>query len=393
MTVYDVVVIGAGPVGSTFAREMSLKGYKVVILDKKRKIGVPLQCAGLLAKKIKEWNILPDEYILNEVKGAFIHSPSDDLLRVSKKDTAAYVIDRVGYDQFLAKQAVESGVELLLGHKVQKVDDEGNIQIKNGKTLSGQIIVGADGHSSIVSSSFNPPDKSLSACQFLVEDEAANFDTDYVHLHVNSKLAPGFIWIIPLTSSTVRIGLFGEHNYHKLNSFILKFLQKSRLFKNPKILKKYQGRIPVYDPKKKLHMNNKILLGDAASQVKPTTGGGLLIGFKCASLAVPIVSRVLENGEISLLSDYEKEFRKEFRKELNIQLEVQKTYSSLRNKDLDHMFIKLKEENAEQLISQVGDIDDQSPLIKEMWREGLLLKILPRFLPTLLVRRIKTWKY
>lgn len=68
---YDVVVVGAGPIGSTFARSMAEKGFKVAILEKKKEIGVPLQCAGLLGKKIKKVNILPDEFIINSVHGAF----------------------------------------------------------------------------------------------------------------------------------------------------------------------------------------------------------------------------------------------------------------------------------------------------------------------------------
>ena len=69
---YDVAVVGAGPVGSTFARHMAEKGFNVVMLEKKKEIGVPLQCAGLLGKQIKKVNILPDEFIINPVNGAFL---------------------------------------------------------------------------------------------------------------------------------------------------------------------------------------------------------------------------------------------------------------------------------------------------------------------------------
>ena len=72
---YDIAIVGAGPVGSTFARYMAEKGLKVAIFEKKNEIGVPLQCAGLLGKKIKDVNVLPDEVILNKIYGAclFLH--------------------------------------------------------------------------------------------------------------------------------------------------------------------------------------------------------------------------------------------------------------------------------------------------------------------------------
>ena len=86
MKKYDVAVIGAGPVGSTVARYIANEGYDVVMFERKRAVGIPLQCAGLLGKKIKDINILPQKYILNKVYGAYLHSPSDNMLKVSRKD-------------------------------------------------------------------------------------------------------------------------------------------------------------------------------------------------------------------------------------------------------------------------------------------------------------------
>lgn len=85
MNNYDIAVVGAGPVGSTFARYMAEEGFKVGLMERKRKIGVPLQCAGLVGKKIKKLNVLPDEFVLNKVCGAHLHSPSGEVLSVAKK--------------------------------------------------------------------------------------------------------------------------------------------------------------------------------------------------------------------------------------------------------------------------------------------------------------------
>lgn len=119
-------------------------------------------------------------------------------------------------------------------------------------------------------------------------------------------------------------------------------------------------------------------MGDAASQVKPTTGGGLLIGFACAKIASDVVSRALDNEKFSDLKDYESQFKKRYWKELKTQIMVQKTFELLNNNDLDQMFIKSKEKGLENIISEHGDMDSQSLLIKELFKRGLIFDILPK---------------
>jgi digeranylgeranylglycerophospholipid reductase len=391
MKKYDVAVVGAGPVGSTVARYIADEGYDVVMLERKRSVGIPLQCAGLLGKKIKDLNILPREFILNEVYGAYLHSPSDNTLKVSRKDPEAYVIDRVAYDKFLAEQAVDSGVELLLNHKVGGLNIKtGEVRISNiNKSFKAEIVIGADGHSSCVSEKFNPQSKSIMAAQYLLDMGSDVFDTDNVHLYANANMSPGFLWIIPITKSLVRIGLFANMDYNGLNRVLKDFMRSDDLYKQATILKKYHGFIPNYNPKKDLVKDRTILLGDAASQVKPTTGGGLMIGFECAKIASNTISKALKMEDHSILKQYEINYKKRFKNELRMQLEVQKIFESLTNKDLDQMFLKLKDGNAEELISKYGDMDTQSTLIKEMIKNRLLFSIVP----TLLTRRIGSlWK-
>ncbi|MGO9387752.1 MAG: geranylgeranyl reductase family protein [Methanobacterium sp.] len=392
---YDVLIVGAGPVGTTFARYMALNGFKVGVLEKKKEVGVPLQCAGLLGKQIKKVNPLPNELIINQVYGAYIHSPSNHELKISKKEPQAYVLDRVGYDKFLAQLAVDAGAELFLNHRVKDVDiKKGQVYMGNGKEeMSAKVIIGADGYNSLISEKIfnesNKTQKQVQAAQFLVNFKKKLFDTNYVHLHLNAALSPGFIWTIPLTESTARIGLFGNKDYHQLNNILKDFLNHNTKYGEYSILKKYYGIIPVYNSKKKLVKNNSLLLGDAAAQVKPTTGGGLIMGFKCAKIAADITTKALKNDDMRILTDYESEYQNKFKKELNMQLRVQNIFKTLSDNDLDYMLNKLKDKGAEKIISEYGDIDSQSPLIKELLKTDLLFTILPKILS----RRISSlWK-
>ncbi|KAF5088905.1 Kynurenine 3-monooxygenase [anaerobic digester metagenome] len=378
MNDYDVAVVGAGPVGSSFARQMAQKGFKVGLIERKKEVGVPLQCAGLVGEKIRNTNLLPEEFIMNKVYGAYLYSPSGTVLSVAKGEPAAYVLDRVAYDKFLAEQAVEEGADLLLNHRVNRVDIEnGEIYVKDHGKISADVIVGADGQGSFVSSHMNPPSKTVQAAQYLVDMGSNVFNSDYVQLHVDSKVSPGFLWVIPISESMARVGLFADSSYQNLNQILKDFISTDKQFKGASIVKKYQGFIPRHDQKKKILTGRTILLGDAASQVKPTTGGGLIIGFKCAKMAADVVSNALDVGDIGLLQNYPKNYMKEYKKELRMQLEVQKIFGSMTNEELDRMFMKLKKGGAESMISEYGDMDTQSTLIKEMIKNGLLLSILP----------------
>ena len=102
---YDVCVVGAGPVGSTISYYLSLEGLSVVLLDKKTKIGYPLQCAGILSNHINDVNELPKDIILNKVKGAFIHSPNH-ILTVEKDDDGQYPHTRIANIKILKKEKI-----------------------------------------------------------------------------------------------------------------------------------------------------------------------------------------------------------------------------------------------------------------------------------------------
>lgn len=389
---YDVLVVGAGPVGTTYARNMAEKGFKVGILEKKTKVGIPLQCAGLLGKQIKEVNILPPELIINPFYGAYLHSPSDHIMKVAKNKPEAYVVDRVGYDQFLAESAVDAGADIFLKHNVKDLNTkDGSVYTSNGrKDFQGKVIVGADGNNSLIATKFLDKENHIfQAAQYLVDFGKPLFGTDYVHLHVYASISPGFIWVIPISRSTARVGLFGNFDYQTLNKILKNFLDAIPEYKDYSIIKKYQGRIPIYQSKKRIVKDKLLLLGDAASQVKPTTGGGLIMGFKCAKMAADVTEKALNNNDLNILKEYDVRYRQSFKNELNTQLMVQKIFKSFSDDDLDSMFLKLKGEGAEDIISQYGEMDDQSPLVKELFKRGILFKILP----SILVRGVSAlWK-
>ena len=382
---FDVVVVGAGPVGSTIAYYLSSDGLDVALVDKKRQIGHPLQCAGILSKHIFDFNELPDEVILNEVTGAFLHT-RNHILNVKKDTTVAYVIDRIAYDEFLLKRAIESGVQLIT-QKVVDVDSENGITyLSNNQEITSKIIVGCDGHNSVLSKGISNSLDNYPASQILVEIDDGNMRhfrdsnlncSDYVDTYLFDEILPGFLWVIPLKDNLYRIGLFSAQSHRKQDEFLNRFLDENFEYD---IIEKYKGFIPIFNDKNKIVKDRLLLIGDAASQIKPTSGGGLLIAFDACRIAMDYVIEAIKKDDIGILKGYQKEFQSRYSKEFNYQFKVQKTLNLLNDDDLDYLFLKLKQNDCEKLISEYGDMDTQSRLVKEFIKRGLIFKIIPTFL-------------
>lgn len=385
---YDVAIIGGGPIGSTLAYRIAKEGYNVCILEKKKKIGIPLQCAGIVSKKLRNFNEIPEELILNKATGAYLHS-TNHILTVKKDEQEAFIIDRVGYDQFLAKRAIDEGVKIFYLYKAQYINcEKGIIRCQNNQKIVARVIVGADGSKSFVSNLLNKNFNYFNASQYLVEtgnigNEYFDKESSFVDVFTISEILPGFLWCIPTSKNNYRIGLFSNNNYKDQKKILNNFLERDNRFKNCNILEKYNGKIPIFDKNKKLSNKRVILIGDAASQLKPTTGGGLIMGFDTCDIAKESIVKFLSNNEdddiknIAILKEYEKNFKKKYSKELSYQKKIQQTLKFLSNDDLNFMFTKLKEKNAEKLISEYGDMDKQSVLVKEFIKRGLIFSIIP----------------
>ncbi|AMK15500.1 geranylgeranyl reductase family protein [Methanobrevibacter olleyae] len=385
---YDVTIVGAGPIGSTLAYELTKEDIKVCLIDKKKVIGLPLQCSGIINKRVLDFNQIPKELILNKVKSAFLHSKNHSFA-VSKEEDQALIIDRVGLDQFLYNRAIENGVDSYLSSKVLTIDDiEGKVLFQNDseeKTIKSKIIVGADGPLSLVSSTIGNDFNYYCASQYLVKVDKIK-DMSFVDLFAYENLFPGFIWIIPVYKNIFRVGLFSNYDYKKQREILNDFLENDFQYGNFEVIEKYKGKIPIYNKDNKLYKNRALIIGDAASQVKPTTGGGLLIGFETVKIAKKNIIKALNldmaENDLDMLAnlfkDYQKDFEKRFLNEISYQFKVQKTLSTLSDDDLDYFFMKLKEKEADKLISEYGDMDNQSTLVKEFLKRGLILSLLPK---------------
>ena len=384
MTNYDVIVVGAGPVGSTYAYKMAKQGYNVGLFDMKNRIGQPLQCAGLVSTNICDTGNLPKELIENKVKGANIHSPDNTSITVKRNKSVAYVLDRVMYDKYLFNRAVDAGVEDVLGTRVIDVDLENTVIKTRERKYSSKVIAVACGPTSQTSKKINPnlDEKQFMGVQYTVK--CNNEQMEFVDLKINTSILPGFLWQIPVSPFTKRVGLFTNGSYHEAEKLL-----KNQLKPGNEIIEKHNGLIPRFNPRKKLTYNNTLLLGDTASQVKPTTGGGLISGFNCAEIASKNTSLMLEEQNNKYIKQYEKEYQKRYFSEFKAQQNVQNIMSDMSEDDFNYMFKQLREYEVDKVISEYGDMDNQVPLLKQLVKSGVIFKLVPK----IGVRRLKNiWK-
>lgn len=381
---YDVAIIGAGPVGSTLAHYLS-EELSVCIIEKKKQIGYPLQCAGILSHHIFDLNELPDDLILNDVNGAFLHS-KNHILNIQKEESVAFIIDRIAYDEFLFNRSLKDNVDFINQKAVDFNLEKGEVHLQDGTVVKSKVIVGCDGYNSILSNKMGNVQNNFNASQFLVkvDDEYVKSFRDstkdcykFVDTYLFEEILPGFLWVIPIKDNLYRIGLFSNDSHKKQNEFLENFLNDNFKFE---IIEKYKGFIPIFNEDNDIVKNRAVLIGDAAAQVKPTSGGGLLIAFDACEIASRHILKAIKNDNLEALNDYCDEFKKKYLKEFSYQFKVQKTLNTLTNDDIDYLFFKLKENDGEYLISKYGDMDTQSVLVKEFIKRGLLFKIIPSFL-------------
>lgn len=382
---YDVVIIGGGPAGSTIASHLLDRDLSVCIVEKKRQIGYPLQCAGILSSHIFDLNELPSDIILNRVTGAFLHTRSR-MLNVRKDEPVAYIIDRVAYDGFLFNRAIEKGAHIE-NHKAVDFDlDGGIVCLQDGRQIRSRIIVGCDGYNSALSDKMGNVKSSFNASQMLVRIDDENMKRyrntteeceDFVDAGMLEQILPGFFWIIPLKNGLYRVGMFSQDTHRQQNEFLKDLLNGNFEYE---IVEKHKGFIPIFNEKNAMVKSRAVLVGDAAGHVKPTSGGGLLIAFDACIMASKWIHEAVLNDDIGLLEEYPREFNRKYSKEFSYQFKVQRSLRLFSDDDLDYLFLKLKENDGEAIVSQYGDMDTQSPLVKEVIKRGLIFRIVPSFL-------------
>ncbi len=379
MSRYDFIVIGGGPTGLYTAWQLAREGFRGIVVEEHPIIGVPRYCCGVVGKETFQRFSLPRESIQREIDSATIYSPSGRALRIVRRDTGAYIIDRSLFDQGLYRRAQEDGVEVSLSTRcrdVRLLDHTAEVEVESfGRrlVLKGRVVVIATGanYSLHRRLGFLPPSRFLDTSQVDVEGDGFNG----VEVYLGRGLAPNsFAWIVPVTEGTARVGV---STYKDSNRYLHYFISSPALKPRIRRIKGKVKRKPIpIRPVEKSYGSRILLLGDAAGQVKTTTGGGVFYGLLCADAAVRVLSEALSKGEPDegALKMYEKVWRARIGQELRIGHLFRSLYAHLEDEEIDRLIEYLTTQKGYTILTSRGSFDWHGRVLIELLRLPLLWK-------------------
>jgi len=322
-------VIGAGPAGSHVAYLLAKQGHDVQIFEEHTQIGRPCQCTGILTSSFQDIVKPRKDFVVNTIQKYRVFSPNQEhiTLNLSKKEL---ILDRPKFDKHMAERAEDVGAVIRTGHQFVHASGGGKKTIevkdlvdKKRKTVKVDHLIGADGPSSRVARTFGL----LGSRTYYAGAQATvklKMDADTIDTFFGSGFPEFFGWITPEDDTTARIGLATKKNpLHYFNKFLA--LKK---IKQSDILERQGGVIPMYTNKIVAEKDNVYLVGDAALQIKATTGGGILLGLLGAeALAHSIIHK----------KSYQKEWKRRIGRDLLLHLLMRKILNKFSDTDYNYL--------------------------------------------------------
>lgn len=371
---YDVIVVGAGPVGSMAAKYAAKNGAKTLLIEEHGMIGSPVSCTGHISIRTLEECELPEgSYINKRIRGAFIYAPNCRSIPIDGKRTMTYVIERKIFDREMAKKAACNGVDVVVNTTARSLKKIcGGISlavISEGRReeITSKVVIGADGVKSRIAkySGLGQVPHICSAVQ--VEAEYEPRDPKFLEVFSGRDYAPGyFAWAVPTSGDCCRIGLIADSSAHMhLNRLLNEHAIVSAKARSSVDL--IVGGIPVGTLKRTV-TDGVMIVGDAAGQVKPVSYGGIYTGVRCAKIAGEVAAKASAEGNTSTsrLLEYETRWRSEIGRELGFGMAFRKIYSRMTDEDLNEAVAALDDPEILEMITKYGDIDRPSLLAREL---------------------------
>ena len=377
---FDVCVVGASIAGNYLTYLLSKSNIKIVVIEEHQDIGLPFQCAGIISQKLDQLIKLPEEIVVNRVKTAKIFNPLGNSIKLSGNEHP-YVIDRIALDRlFYGKNKNATNVTYYLGERFKSFkycieNGQKCVLIDTSKRLiKAKMLIGCDGPLTSVGKHLKVKNKVLYATQIRIK---GNFHEKEAVLYFHPLWKQLFGWIVPEGNNIYRIGIASSKN---VKECFLIYLKKLGIDINNKI--DQQGGIIPYGIMNKSAFNNVLLLGDAAGQVKATTGGGIVMLLTAAKYASNCVRLSIRQNNFSkrfIKKHYEKPCLKVIGKELKLHYVIRLILERLSNKDFETFFKIIKENKIEQLISLYGDMDFPKDLIFKLLKNPSVFTFIIKF--------------
>jgi digeranylgeranylglycerophospholipid reductase len=371
-TLFDVVVAGAGPAGTTAARCCAESGLSVLCLEEHGTIGYPVQCAGLLSAAAFREAGVTERCVQQRVRGARICPDRGEQLLIDAGETKAYVVDRGALDRELAEAAASAGAEFLTRAAVFR-QYKGTVITRGpaGHLEFGyRILIAADGPKGTIARllGMERPPVYLAGLQ---ADLPCPMDGRFVDLYPDAS--PDFFgWAIPCGEDRARIGLAGRTGVkERFSAFIRRFGPRF----SPVHL--VTGTIPL-GTMPVTYGSSTLFVGDAAGMAKPTSGGGVYTGIRSARHAAAVAAECCEANDFSdaALREYELRWKSDFGKDLAMGFRIFSLRQKIGPDDMSRIIQSLSSPRVKELIVRYGDMDRPGILVRKLLTDPTLLPLI-----------------
>lgn len=381
----DVIIIGGGPSGLNTARILSAHGLDVVLLERKNRIGQNITCTGIVGENVfSEFNI-PDTSVLSEIQKVRMISPFKTSIDYQHPHPFAWVVDREKFDMSLADLAVRFGCRIECGCNVTNISvHRKTVEVSayrngSGLTYGARMVVIATGFNSALSKKIGLG----SSREFLngIQAEVESSDLSTTELYFGNNVAPGaFAWTVP-AGNRVRIGMITEKDP-------LFFFE--RLLKNfiPEVVSKgipaYKTRAIAQGVPEKTYADRVLAVGEAAGQVKGTTGGGIYFGLVGSRAAGDVILRNIEKDHLGaeFLASYENQWKSVLLKEILIGYSARKICGRLSDTRIESLFRLAQSNGILPFVKKNGHFDWQSQVLLGLAKKTPFFhSLVKRFMP------------
>ncbi len=378
--VHDVIVIGGGPSGLNSASLLAEKGLDVLLLEKKKEIGHKVICTGIIGREAFERFDLPASLAMSEIKDVRMISPFGTHLQYKHADAFAYVVDRNNFDKTLALRVRANGGRIECGYQVNDIQlNNGHVEVfsegRRGekKNSFARVVIVATG----VNQYLNKKVGLGSARGLLngVQAEVEVEDSGVTTILFGNRVAPGvFAWAVPVGKTRMRVGLLTNKDPRAYFEKLLRKLLPDSEIKIDKDQIKFKSI--VQGVQTKTYSDRILAVGEAAGQVKTTTGGGIYYGLLCSQLAVQTILENFTAATFSAehLAEYEKLWKKAILKEIVVGYYTRKICAQLNDSQIERLFLLAKNNGIFPYIRENGNFDFHGDLILDLARKAPVLR-------------------
>ncbi len=306
---FDAVVVGAGPAGGMAARELASAGFRTAIVDKKRVVGVPIQCAEGVGRFALESNGLRprSEYMLQEIAGARCYVPSGDAFVITR--LPGYALDRAAFDRWIAEDAAAHGADLRTDVRVDGIEKRGDrwrLRTTRGD-LEAPVVIAADGPTSQIArwlGLLRTRDAMLAYEYRFEGNDVVSPDPNRFLLFTSEDYDGGYAWIFP-RGDAFNVGVGGHLDAHAATVAFC----RSRGLDPSRARAKIAGQIPYHYEFSRYASRGVAVVGDAAGLPNPMDGGGIHAALWSGRVAGAIAAEALDAGDPSRLDAYDRTVR------------------------------------------------------------------------------------